>query len=108
MNKALAIFGVLAAVVIVFTILYVTLISPALKRSKANQMLANGDYADAYAILHELGDDDVISESKYNRAIALLDAEQYDEAYALLQEIDDNETITDSKRSRAQTLLAEE
>lgn len=107
-NKALAIFGVLAAVVIVFTILYVTLISPALKRSKANQMLANGDYADAYAILHELGDDDVISESKYNRAIALLDAEQYDEAYALLQEIDDNETITDSKRSRAQTLLAEE
>lgn len=107
-NKELAIFGVLAAVVIVFAILYGTLISPALKRSKANQMLAAGDYANAYAILHELGDDDVISESKYNRAIALLDAEQYDEAYALLQEIDDNETITDSKRSRAQTLLAEE
>lgn len=57
-NKALAIFGVFAAVVIVFTILYVTLISPALKRSKANQMLANGDYADAYAILQELGDAD--------------------------------------------------
>lgn len=107
-NKALAIFGVLAAVVIVFTILYVTLISPALKRSKANQMLANGDYADAYAILHELGDDDVISESKYNRAIALLDAEQYDEAYALLQEIDDNKTIAESKRNYAEVLLKKE
>ena len=106
-NKALAIFGVFAAVVIVFTILYVTLISPALKRSEASKMLAAGDYANAYAILHELGDDDVISESKYNRAIALLDAEQYDEAYTLLQEIDDNETITGSKRSRAQTLLTE-
>ena len=57
-KKALAILAVCVAAAILFAILYVTLISPALKRSKANQMLANGDYADAYAILQELGDAD--------------------------------------------------
>ena len=82
-NKALAIFGVFAAVVIVFTILYVTLISPALKRSEANKMLAAGDYADAYAILQELGDDEVISESRYNRAVRYLDAGDMQSAYML-------------------------
>lgn len=57
-KKALAILAVCVAAAILFAILYVTLISPTLKRSKANQMLANGDYADAYAILQELGDAD--------------------------------------------------
>ena len=104
-NKALAIFGVFAAVVIVFTILYVTLISPALKRSKANQMLANGDYADAYAILQELGDDDAIIANKRSRAEACLEQEKYNDAYKLFKDIGDEKAISESKYNRAIALL---
>ena len=107
-NKALAIFGVLAVVVIVFTILYVTLISPALKRSKANQMLAAGDYADAYAILHELGDDEVIIENKRSRAEACLEQEKYNDAYKLFKDIGDEKAISESKYNRAIALLSAE
>lgn len=104
-NKALAIFGVFAAVVIVFTILYVTLISPALKRSKANQMLANGDYAGAYAILQELGDDDAIIANKRSRAEACLEQEKYNDAYNLFKDIGDEKAISESKYNRAVALL---
>ena len=104
-NKALAIFGVLAAVVIVFTILYVTLISPALKRSKANQMLAAGDYANAYAILQELGDDDAIVVNKRSRAEACLEQEKYNDAYKLFKDIGDEKAISESKYNRAIALL---
>lgn len=107
-NKALAIFGVFAAVVIVFTILYVTLISPALKRSKANQMLANGDYADAYAILQELGDNNAIIANKRSRAEACLEQEKYNDAYKLFKDIGDEKAISESKYNRAIALLSAE
>ena len=97
--------ALVASVAILFAILYVTLISPALKRSEANKMLAAGDYADAYAILQELGDNNAIIANKRSRAEACLEQEKYNDAYKLFKDIGDEKAISESKYNRAVALL---
>ena len=47
-----------------------------------------GDYESAYSILKQIGKTEAIAASKYDRAIALIDAEDYEAAYLLLDGLD--------------------
>lgn len=69
---------------IAFLIVLTTVIIPKYKFNKAMQMLDSGDYDAGYAILEELGNNDVIASSKYDRAVALIDSGDYEAAYILL------------------------
>ena len=62
---------------------------PRQKTQKAMELLSEGEYAEACAILAELGKDEIIIGSIHARADALLEAGDADGAYALLAELTD-------------------
>ncbi len=64
-------------------------IIPRQKTQKAMELLSEGEYAEACAILAELGKDEIIIGSIHARADALLKAGDADGAYALLAELTD-------------------
>lgn len=76
-------------------------IIPNQKYNEAMDLIDSGDYESAYALLEEIGKNDVIATNKYDRAIDLIDSGDYESAYALLEEIGDNETIVSNKYDRA-------
>lgn len=86
---------------IAFVIVLTTVIIPKQKCNKALDMIESGDYESAYALLDEIGKNDMIAANKYDRAIDLIDSGDYESAYALLEEIGDNETIVSNKYDRA-------
>lgn len=59
-------------------------IIPNQKYNEAMDLIDSGDYESAYALLEEIGKDDMIESSKYERAIKLIDTGDYRAAYALL------------------------
>ena len=67
----------------------VGVVIPWQKTQKAMGLLSVGEYDEAYAILAELGKDDIIIASINERADALLEAGEADGAYALLAELTD-------------------
>ena len=75
-------------------ILIKTVIIPKQKQNKALRLLDSGKYDEAYALLEELGDDDMILSNKYDRGVALIDSKDYVEAHNLL----DNLHYKDSAR----------
>ena len=86
---------------IAFVIVLTTVIIPNQKYNEAMDLIDSGDYESAYALLEEIGKNDVIATNKYDRAIDLIDSGDYESAYALLEEIGDNETIVSNKYDRA-------
>lgn len=91
----------IAAVCIAFVIVLNAVIIPNQKYNEAMDLIDSGDYESAYALLEEIGKNDVIATNKYDRAIDLIDSGDYESAYALLEEIGDNETIVSNKYDRA-------
>ena len=91
----------IVCVCIVFVIVLTTVIIPKQKYNEAMDLIDSGDYESAYALLEEIGKNDVIATNKYDRAIDLIDSGDYESAYALLEEIGDNETIVSNKYDRA-------
>ena len=75
-------------------IVFVTVILPKQKLDKAMALIDSGDYEEAYAILEELGENDVIASSKYDRAVALIDSGDYEGAYNLLNGLNYNDSET--------------
>ena len=69
------------------------------------KLIDSGSYDSAYALLEEIGNDEVISFNKYDRAMELINSGDYDSAYVLLEEIGSNETIASSKYDRAVALI---
>ena len=88
-------------VCIAFVIVLNAVIIPNQKYNEAMDLIDSGDYESAYALLEEIGKNDVIATNKYDRAIDLIDSGDYESAYALLEEIGDNETIVSNKYDRA-------
>ena len=78
---------------------------PKRKTQKAMELLAAGEFETAYALLEELGRDDIAADSRTRRAEALLEAEEYASAYALLKEAGKEELIAASLNERADALL---
>jgi serine/threonine protein kinase len=100
---------VLAAVIfacIAFAVVLTTVIMPKQKLDRAMGLLESGDYEAAYALLEDLGNNDVITASKKERAEALLESKDYEAAYILLEGLGENDAIAASKKERAQALLA--
>lgn len=91
----------IVCVCIVFVIVLNVVIIPNQKYNEAMDLINSGDYESAYALLEEIGKNDVIATNKYDRAIDLIDSGDYESAYALLEEIGDNETIVSNKYDRA-------
>ena len=104
-KKVLAIAIPVACACIAFIIVLTTVIIPKQKYNKAMRLLDSGDYDSAYALLEEIGNDEVISFNKYDRAMKLINSGDYDSAYVLLEEIGSNETIASSKYDRAVALI---
>ncbi len=69
-------------------------IIPRQKYQKAMGLLSDGEYAEAYGMLAELGKDEIITGSINARADALLEAGDGDAAYALLAELTDEGSRT--------------
>lgn len=91
----------IVCVCIAFVIVLNAVIIPNQKYNEAMDLIDSGDYESAYALLEEIGKNDVIATTKYDRAIDLIDSGDYESAYALLEEIGDNETIVSNKYDRA-------
>ena len=68
-------------------------------------LLDSGDYESAYPMLEELGKNDVIESSKFDRAIASITSGDYDSAYALLEEIGRTDLIASNKYDRAMAFI---
>lgn len=95
----------IVCVCIAFVIVLTTVIIPKQEYNKkyneALDLIDSGDYESAYALLEEIGKNDVIATNKYDRAIKLLDSGDYDLAYDLLNQIEKNDIIESSKYDRA-------
>lgn len=91
----------IVCVCIAFVIVLNAVIIPNQKYNEAMDLIDSGDYESAYALLEEIGKNDVIATTKYDRAIDLIDSGDYESAYALLEEIGNNETIVSNKYDRA-------
>ena len=107
-KRTIAIVMPIVGVCIAFMVLLITVIIPKLKFNKALSLLNSGDYNAAYALLEEMGKNDVIDSNKYDRAMALIDSEDYTAAYALLNQIGNRDAIASSKYDRAMALIDSE
>ena len=95
----------IVCVCIAFVIVLTTVIIPNQKYNEAMDLIDSGDYESAYALLEEIGKNDVIATNKYDRAIDLIDSGDYESAYALLEEIGKNDVIVANKYDRAIKLI---
>ena len=95
----------ITAVAVICIVVLMTVVLPNQKMNKAMDLLNSGNYEEAYALLDELGKDDVIESNKYDRASTLLDMGEYEAAYALLSEIGKTDVINSSKYERAMSFL---
>lgn len=62
------------------------------KVNEAKKLLEAGDYDNAYAMLIELGEEEMVKENKYDRAMALIEEEDFAGAIALLTDLDYNDS----------------
>lgn len=83
-----AIIAVITILAIVLGMVYVEVIQPRQKLSTAMTYLDSGDYENAYALLEELGDNETIAKSKYDRAVELINKKDIEGAYLLLENLD--------------------
>ena len=93
---------------IAFVIVLTTVIIPKQKCNKALDMIESGDYESAYALLEEIGKNDMIAANKYDRAIDLIDSGDYKAAYALLDGLsyrDSEEKLQSMKSQHPQAFL---
>ncbi len=75
-------------------LIMIGVVIPRQKYQKAIGLLSVGEYDEAYAILVELGKDQIINDNINERADALLEAGDADGAYALLAGLTDEESRT--------------
>lgn len=98
----------IVCVCIVFVIVLNAVIIPNQKYNEAMDLIDSGDYESAYALLEEIGKNDVIATNKYDRAIDLIDSGDYKAAYALLDGLsyrDSEEKLQSMKSQHPQAFL---
>lgn len=98
----------IVCVCIVFVIVLTTVIIPKQKYNEAMDLIDSGDYESAYALLEEIGKNDMIAANKYDRAIDLIDSGDYKAAYALLDGLsyrDSEEKLQSMKSQHPQAFL---
>ena len=108
---------VFLSICVIFSVVIMTIVLSLFlnKRSKINNVYArahalldSGEYATAYALLREIGDNETIRASRCERALTLLDSGKYEEALSLFANVGDNEEIRSIKLDRAIALLNSE
>ncbi len=73
------------AILIVLGVVYLFIISPRLKKHEAMSLIDAGNYDEAYALLEEIGDNESIMSSKYDRAVEMVESGDYDAAVSLIE-----------------------
>ena len=106
-KKAAIIVAPIVAACVALVLITIFIIVPSVKRGKAQELIAAGEYESAYAILKEIGDQDAINANKRERAMVLIDRGKYTDAYALLEEAGAEDVINKNKRDRAKNLIKE-
>ena len=87
--RKIAIFFAIAIVIcIVFAIVLIKVIIPQQKLNKAIDLINSGNYEEGYARLEELGNSDLVTASKYDRAVELMNSEKYEAAKILLESLE--------------------
>lgn len=98
--------AIITAIVIacaIFAIVLTTVFIPKQKYNKAIAEMNKGDFEEAYALLREIGRNDVITSSKYDRAASLQDSGDYEAAYIMLKGLDYKDSA--QKRSAIKKIL---
>jgi len=104
-KKVLAVIAALTAVCVAVAVLVVEVILPKQNLNKALALLDSGNYDEAYALLDEIGNQEIIESSIRDRANESLNAGEYDIAYSLFERIGDTESVSNSKYNRAMTMI---
>ncbi len=99
-----AILALAALVLSAITILWRPVILP----QKARDLHAQGNFEEAYSILHEIEREDVVTELKLNEVEYWLKQENYDVAFAILNELDEGERTKSIKYERATKAIQEQ
>ncbi len=94
-KKAVKIGTVIVAVLIIFVIIFNSVIMPKIKLNNAMDLIEAKNYESAYALLDEIGENDVIKSSKYNRAVELMESKDYETALKLFRQISDYKDAAD-------------
>ena len=106
-NRVVAI-TVVALVCVAFAVVFITVIIPKQKLTKGMEMLESGDYEMAYAILEEIGKDDIVAENKLERAIGLIDSGDLEGAQELLKGSDSSDIFMSMRYDRAIAFIESE
>lgn len=111
-NKIAMVALIVIALVLVFGLVFAYIILPNIKRSNAAKHIENGEYVEAIAIYSELGEDDMVLECKYRRAISLMETNRFNDSIAIFIELgeysDSASKITECERGKALQYIAEE
>lgn len=78
---------VLVALAVAGYFLFSKVIIPRQKHDEAMQLLASGNYDEAYALYEELGDTEAIESNKYDRAMSLMESGDYEEAIQMFESL---------------------
>lgn len=108
-RKLLAIGIPVAILCLAVAALLAMVIIPGQRLNKAMDMLDDGDYDSAYALLEELGKVDVIDSSKYDRAMKYMEAGDIESAYLLLKGLsykDSEDKLQEIKPKYKKTILS--
>ena len=91
----------LIAVGIILAIIVVTVIKPKQRIDEAMRMIEAGNVEEGYAVLEEMGKQNLIIQNKFDRAIVLIENGDYEAASELLAEVSGNEKIASARYTKA-------
>ena len=91
----------LIAVGIILAIIVVTVIKPKQRIDEAMRMIESGNVEEGYAVLEEMGKQNLIIQNKFDRAIVLIENGDYEAASELLAEVNGNEKIASARYTKA-------
>lgn len=98
-------------IAIVLIIVFAYIILPNIKIGSAEKSIANGNFDNAIAIYTELGADNMVLDTKYKKAVSLMDAGDFDGSIAIFTELgeysDCKDKITECERGIALQYIAE-
>lgn len=95
----------IVCVCIAFVIVLNAIIIPNQKYNEAMDLIDSGDYESAYALLEEIGDNEIIVSNKYDRAVKCIETGEYQAAYILLDGLEYKDS-TEKLQSIKPLLLA--
>lgn len=100
---------IIIAIAIVFIIVFTYIILPNIKKNNAEKSIANGNFDNAIAIYADLGAEDMVLDTKYKKAVSLMESGDFDGSIAIFTELgeylDCKEKITETMYQKGLYLM---